>query len=227
MEILEILAWIVILFFVIMGFIVIFSSVIEFIYRSLFTEKRFNFFLQEVERDPLLKTLLKEIGLRNINLAPFGLFDELLWQRKAAMTAIPMEITISNKIIKQFLAGKLDSKLLALALAHELGHINQSPLEEEVRKICKYQRQCLYAELRATKEGYLLLEKISGKEIKEIFPQNYVIYLTQKSREQCKKCINQGILEDKCPKIEKLKEAGVEIEANKKLTFAFSTFIKP
>lgn len=218
MEILEILAWIGIAAVVTMGFFIVFvSPVIEFIYRSLFTEKRFNLFLQKIERDPLLKPLLKEIRLRNIRLVPFGLFDEFLLRRGIGMTAIPMEIAISNSEIKQFLAGKLNPKLVALALAHELEHIISLPK----REICKYHRDCLYQELRATKEGCRRLEKITEKGIRKIFPEKHIRKVLRVSRKQCKKCIKKGILQNKCPEAERLKKMGVEIH-NKKIRVRLS-----
>jgi hypothetical protein len=201
-----------------MGFIVFFSALTKFIYYSCFVKKRFNYFIQEIKQDPLLRILLKEIYLQNIRLAPFGLFDEFLLRKKAAMTAIPMKINISNKVIKRFLHNrndKAEKAILTLKLAHELGHLNQLFLKEKLRTKCKYQNNCLYVELQATKEGCRLLEKISGKKITKTFPKNYLNIIIRTSIEQCKKCIGQGILENKCPKIEELKKMGVKIKKNK------------
>ena len=223
----EILMWI-IAAIAAMGFIVFFSTLAEFIYYSCFTEKRFNIFLQEIKQDPLIKALLKEINSQNIKLAPFGLFHEFLFHRKTAMTAIPMQIAISNKKIKRFLNDKRTRKSILLGLTHELGHLNQFFLEEYIKKICKYERYCLYSELRATKQGCRLLEKISGKEIREIFTKHLLNSLILTSREQCEKCISQGILENKCPKIEELKKMGIKVDKNnKKIYVWYSIFIKP
>ncbi len=211
-----ILLWIIATIGVI-SFTVFFGIVVKLIY-SFFTEKRFNIFLQEIKQDTLLMILLKEIYLQNIRLGPFELFDEFLLRKKVAMMAIPMQISISNKVIKRFLHNrndKAEKAILTLKLAHELGHLNRFFLKEKLKTKCKYKHNCLYVELQATKQGCRLLEKISGKKITKIFLKNYLNIIIRTSIEQCKKCTALGILEDKCPRIKELKKMGVKIKKNK------------
>lgn len=185
--------------------------IVSFVY-SLFVKKRFKFFLQKANKNPLLRDLLKEISSQNISLVPFGFSTEFLFGRNCSMLAyfFPKKIAISNKkIIKKFIEKEKKEEFIqeiALKIAHELGHLNESVTSvresfEERRRVCKIKTNCLCDELLATKMGIKILERITGKRIEEVIPPKVIRHMFDNTLIQCEKCL---FLLPECPKIQRV-----------------------
>lgn len=180
--------------------------------------KMLEYFLQKVSQDPIGERLLKEAEKENINFVVrpikiIGMANEQIRNERV--------IWITSKLLREFFNNKVDIKHIWFCIVHENGHLENITLLEKILKKCKYARYfsikgcfatCLYVELLASQKGLQSLEKISGKNIKEIFPEGYVDRLLTPLFFRCQKyCIEKGILKNRCPKMKELNEMGIEI----------------
>ena len=232
--------WIVIILLVICSLTGIFYLA-DYIY-SFFAKRRLKSFLQKANQDLTFRVLLEKISSFKIDLTPFGLFSEFLLDRNTSMKSniLFMQIAISNRMIKRFLGGE-QWGLTLLILAHEFGHFRQffpilvkNPslipssslwkLLQGVKVLNKAiikedcpikERNCLYKEILASRIGIGVLEKNTGKKIREIVSENDLNWSKLTTLEQCKRCIDFLIQSEnakRCPRFKALKKMGVNIE---------------
>ncbi len=191
---------------------------------SFFAKRRFKLFLQKANQDPLLKALIEKILAQKINLVPMCRENRrkicLLQPQKSE------RIAVSNGIIKDFLSGQLKASLLALGLAHELGHLQYfqqiqklTQLDKERKKSCNVRKfKCLYEEMIASAIGLKILNRVAAEKKIKIDLKKISTYLKESAVNQCLECIvflKNPENAQKCPRFKFLPQIGITIKEGK------------
>lgn len=138
-----------------------------------------------LKKDEILKKLVDEAERKGILICPKGgkISKIRMWQATNYWNSKRIEIPKSS--LKEFLKGETNPIIMAIFLAHEMGHFPFLP--ENYCPLLKKRGSCLYEESRAFVKGFKIMENLEITGWKNDFLLGLVLNILLK---QCGHCLS-------------------------------------